>query len=181
MNWTELLETEAAEAYHCAESLLNLVDDADLDWKPAQGSNWMTTGQLLHHISEACGKACQGFITGDWGMPEGVDPANMPPEAMMPPAESLPAADSVDAARRALAADRELAGEMFAAAAERMEEPTPAPWDPRPTPLGRRLLSMIDHLNTHKAQLYYYLKLQGKAVNTLHLYGMAPMAAEADA
>ena len=32
---------------------------------------------------------------------------------------------------------------------------------------------MVNHLNAHKAQLFYYLKLRGQAVNTLHMYGMA--------
>jgi hypothetical protein len=31
---------------------------------------------------------------------------------------------------------------------------------------------MIGHLAQHKAQLFYYLKLQGKPVHTGHLYGM---------
>ncbi len=47
-----------------------------------------------------------------------------------------------------------------------------APWDPTPRPLGYRLNEMIDHLISHKAQLFYYLKLQGKPVNTGNLWGM---------
>jgi len=39
-------------------------------------------------------------------------------------------------------------------------------------PLGHRLLGMVGHLELHKAQLFYYLKLQGKPVNTMHMYGM---------
>ena len=31
---------------------------------------------------------------------------------------------------------------------------------------------MVGHLANHKAQLFYYLKLLGKDVNTMHLYGM---------
>jgi len=38
--------------------------------------------------------------------------------------------------------------------------------------LGHRLLHMVDHLALHKAQLYYYLKLQGKSVNTDTLWGL---------
>ena len=47
-----------------------------------------------------------------------------------------------------------------------------APWDPTPRLLGQHLLQMVGHLHTHKAQLFYYLKLQGKDVNTMHLWGM---------
>lgn len=173
MNWNEMLKAEAEEAYHCAENLLGMVEDDKLDWKPDSGDNWMTTGQLVQHITNACGMACKGFVTGDWGLPEGVDPSEMPQEAMIPPAEAMPAAESIAAVREALAADKQIAFEMIEAATDRMDDPAPAPWDPRPTPLGRQLLSMINHLNNHRAQLYYYLKLQGKPVNTMNLYGMA--------
>ena len=38
--------------------------------------------------------------------------------------------------------------------------------------LGRRLLQMVEHLNQHKGQLFYYLKLQGVPVHTGNLWGM---------
>jgi len=31
---------------------------------------------------------------------------------------------------------------------------------------------MVSHLNAHKSQLFYYLKLMGKDVNTAHMWGM---------
>ena len=34
--------------------------------------------------------ACRGFVTGDWGMPEGFDPSNLKPEEMLPPVEKMP-------------------------------------------------------------------------------------------
>lgn len=86
----------------------------------------------------------------------------------------MPSLGSVAEALEALAGDHELARRMLEEAAGRLDEPTPAPWDPQnPLPLGQQLLGMVTHLNTHKAQLFYYLKLQGQPVNTLHLYGMA--------
>ena len=54
-----------------------------------------------------------------------------------------------------------------------MGDPAPAPWNPQPVQLGQQLLGMVNHLNQHKGQLFYYLKLQGKPVNTMHYYGMA--------
>ena len=47
-----------------------------------------------------------------------------------------------------------------------------APWNPTPRILGLRLLDMLRHLESHKAQLYTYLKLMGKPVHTGHLWGM---------
>jgi len=173
MNWTALLTSHVDHAYRAADGLLAMVDDEALDWKPATGENWMTTGQLIQHLGESCGKICKGFVTGDWGLPEGVSTEDMEGENMLPPAEAMASASSVEEARQALAADKQVALEMIAAAEDRMEEPTPAPWDPSPMPLGGRMLSMIGHLDHHKAQLFYYLKLQGKPVNTMHFYGMA--------
>jgi uncharacterized damage-inducible protein DinB len=75
----------------------------------------------------------------------------------------------------ALAEDKKLARKVLADVGEKRlaEEPCPAPWDPREMPLGQRLLSMVAHLTQHKGQLFYYLKLQGKPVNTMNLYGMS--------
>ncbi|MFQ5845271.1 MAG: DinB family protein, partial [Planctomycetota bacterium] len=94
---------------------------------------------------------------------------------MLPPAEKLPAVGSADEARGLLAEDRKLALGMIAEAGERdlANRKTTAPWDPGGgMVLGRRLLDMVGHLNQHKGQLFYYLKLQGKPVHTGHLYGM---------
>jgi len=48
-----------------------------------------------------------------------------------------------------------------------------APWAPGDTfALGRHLLHSIRHTLQHKGQLFYYLKLQGKPVQTQDLWGM---------
>ena len=47
-----------------------------------------------------------------------------------------------------------------------------APWAPgREQTLGWHLLQMVQHLERHKSQLFYYLKLQGKPVDTGDLWG----------
>ena len=174
MNWTELLKSEMESSYKAADGLLSLVDDDKLNWKPATGSNWMTTGQVIKHMTDACGGACRGFVTGDWGLPPGMDMSQMKPEDMLPPAEKLPTIQSVAEARKLLAQDKQVAFEMLAKAGEAdlQNKVAPAPWDPSPLKLGHRLLGMVIHLNQHKGQLFYYLKLQGKPVNTGHLWGM---------
>lgn len=169
MNWTELLTARANATYHATEGLLALCDNSMLGWKPATGSNWMTTGQLLAHIPTACGLCCAGFVTGEWPIPEG---ASM--EDMLPTAEKMPTVKSVAAAKKALAADKKLALAMIAKAGEKNlgTKKVAAPWDPTEHLLGVQILGMIGHLANHKAQLFYYLKLQGKPVHTGHLYGM---------
>ncbi|MBN1348015.1 DinB family protein [candidate division KSB1 bacterium] len=174
MNWTELLKNEIESAYRVTEGLMDLVDGDKLQWKPATGSNWMTTGQVLMHLTNACGAAFKGFVSGDWGMPEDFDPARLPPEDMLPPAEKLPTIGSVSEAKRLLTEDQKLALAMLEKCDDKRlsTEISTAPWDPTEMVLGHRLLQMVNHLNQHKSQLFYYLKLQGKPVNTGHLWGM---------
>lgn len=169
MNWTDLLKSEIETTYHAAEGLMKLVDKDKLSWKPATGSNWMTTAQLLKHMTEACGHCMRGFVTNEWPMP-----ADAKPDEMLPPADRMPAAKSVDEAVRALAEDRKVALEMVAKAGEKnlASKQVAAPWDPTPKALGQQLLSMVGHLGQHKGQLFYYLKLQGKPVHTGTLWGM---------
>ena len=87
MNWTEMLTCEVEGVYHATEGLLKLVKKDTFGWKPATGSNWMTVGQLLAHLPTACGFCMNGFLTGEWGMPE-PKPGEAPkPDDMLPPAD----------------------------------------------------------------------------------------------
>ncbi len=175
MNWTELLKESVQGAYAATDALMAKVTDSDLNWKPATGSNWMTAGQLLMHLTNACGACCRGFATGDWGLPAGVEMKDLPPEQMLPPAEQLPAVASVAEARRLLAADKALALQMIdqVGEAELQGKVVAAPWDPaHPRTLGANFLGMVGHLNSHKSQLFYYLKLMGRPVHTGDLWGM---------
>ena len=172
MNWKDLLKSEIDYAYMVAEKLIGLVDSDKLDWKPATGENWMTVGQLLMHITDACGAPMKGFVTGDWGIPEEAL-KEMESEYMLLPAEKLPTVGSVEEAKKLLAEDKKTAYEILAQCSEDKlsSEPAPAPWDPSEMILGHRLLQMVKHLESHKSQLFYYLKLQGKPVNTGDLWG----------
>ncbi len=174
MNWTELLKAEIESAYGATEKLISKANDQMLGWKPSSGSNWMTMGQLLKHATSACGAPSKGFVTGDWGLPKGLDPNKMSPEEMLPPAEKMPAVASIAEAQKLLREDKKTVLEALGKCSEDdlAQKPAPAPWDPSPMPLGQRLLQMVDHLKGHKGQLFYYLKLQGKPVNTADYFGM---------
>ncbi len=175
MNWTELLNGAIEETYAATDKLMEMVEDGELGWKPASGTNWMNTGQLLFHLTGACGACCKGFVTGDWGMPEGVKMEDMSHEEMMPPAEKMPSVESVAQAREMLAADKLVALEMVTLAGEEDmdSKKISAPWAPgMEFALGKHMIQMVQHLVQHKTQLYYYLKLMGRPVNTGHLYGM---------
>jgi len=172
MNWTDLIKGEIETTYRVTDALMDLVDPDGLDWKPATGSNWMTVGQLLHHLTNACGAPMRGFVTGDWGMPpEG----EMSEEEMLPSADKMPTVSSVAEAKALLAEDKRVALEMLGQCSEERlaNELIAAPWAPTAAlPLSYHLLDMVAHLNQHKGQLFYYLKLQGKPVHTGHLWGM---------
>jgi uncharacterized damage-inducible protein DinB len=174
VNWTQLLHSEMERNYAAANRLLNLVDADNLGWKPENGGNWMTIGQLLRHLTGSCGSGCKGFLTGNWGMPEGMKMEEMALEDILPPAEKMPAVESVAEARKLLAEDKALALRMIEQAGEEqlsIREIAP-PWAPNaPEVLGRQMLFMVEHLNQHKGQLFYYLKLQGKPVKTPDLWG----------
>ncbi len=174
MKWTELLKSELEFAYASTEKLVSLANDQMLPWKPSTGPNWMTTGQLLMHLCTSCGATFKGFATGDWGMPQDVDPSKLPQEEMLPPAEKMPTVASIAEGQKLLREDKKTALEILARCKEEdlENQQAPAPWDPSPMSLGHRLLQMIDHLKAHKGQLFYYLKLQGKPVNTHDYWGM---------
>lgn len=171
MDWTAILEREMGFNYAAADSLMKLVDEDTLAWKPpvpegAQTTGWMSMGQLLHHITESCGACCRAFATNDWSM------MGEPPAEGQAPAP-MPSASSVGAAREALAKDREVAlATLREVGNERLAgEKVTAPWGIEGT-LGEQFLDMTKHLGQHKGQLFYYLKLLGKPVHTGHLWGM---------
>jgi hypothetical protein len=74
MNWTTLLNASVEETTKATDALMAMVGDADLGWKPASGRNWMTTGQLLMHLTNSCGFYCLKLMGRDvntmhlWGM-----------------------------------------------------------------------------------------------------------------
>lgn len=173
MNWKELLKNEIETTYKLTEGLIDLVDVDKLEWKPSAENNWMTTGQLLSHLTDACGAPIKGFVTGDWGLSEGLDINELPQEEMLPPAEKLPTVKSILETKKLLQEDKQIALDMINKCDEETlaHQKSKAPWDESEMILGYRLLQMVLHLSHHKSQLFYYLKLQGKMVNTSHLWG----------
>lgn len=164
MAWKDILQTQVNDAYRAAEGLLGLVSDTELGWKPSDGENWMNTGQLIEHMTDSCGSMMRGFATGEWSFPDQM------PESV----EGFPSVASVSEGKEKLTADKKLALDTIADLSEQdlIDRMVQAPWAKTPHPLGHQLSQMISHLDSHKAQLFYYLKLQGKPVHTGHLWGM---------
>ena len=172
MTLNEILREDAESVYGATEGLIRLADGSSLDWKPATGNNWMSLGQLLRHCTDACGMTVKGFVTGEWGMPEGMEPGDIPPDEMMPSAESMPSVESIEEAIRLLNEDKVATLELFSGVSEERlaRERSAPPWGGSERTLFQHLHEMIWHLAQHKGQLFYYLKLQGKDVNTMHLW-----------
>jgi DinB superfamily len=174
MTLIEVLKEEAESMYEVTEALFRRVEPGMLGWKPPTGENWMTVGQLLMHCTNSCGVGMKGFITGDWGLPEGVRFEEMKPEDMLPPASKMPSVDNVELALKLLGEDRKLASQLLSSldGSRLLADRVPAPWGGRPITLFQHLYNMVGHLGQHKAQLFHYLKLMGQKVNTGDLYGM---------
>ena len=162
MQWTELITAQAESAYKAAETLIGKVDDAKLDWKPDTGSNWLTVGSLIRHLTTACGATARGFVTGEWDAGEsGIDPEYKPSdEHPMPPAEFFLGYGSKREALDALAQDKALTLAMLEQAGEDRlaSERSAPPWGGHEQPLGAHFLLGVQHLHAHKSQLFYYLK-----------------------
>lgn len=168
----QVLLDEADKTYIITRNLFRKVSDNDLNWKPASGKNWMTMGQLLMHCaSYGCGQAVKGFVRGEWEIPE-EGTAEPEPDRHIPPAEQLPRVESVDQALDLLEEDWKLTRKCL----EEVEESDLAnkkliaPWGGPHLSLFQHLFMMIMHLHQHKGQLFYYLKLMGKDVDTRDLW-----------
>ncbi|MFZ1978365.1 MAG: DinB family protein [Bacteroidota bacterium] len=168
-----ILLEEAKANYAVTDKLFRRITDNNLSWKPAEGKNWMTIGQLLMHCANfGCGRAVRGFIEGDWGMPEEPESKDVSTAQHVPPATMLPSVDSVKQALELLANDRILTLRCI----EKMDEAEllmrkiTAPWGGPEASLFQHLLLMITHLAQHKGQLFYYLKLMGNNMNTNDLW-----------
>jgi hypothetical protein len=170
----DVLLKEAEETYLITEKLFHRVADDELSWKPATGKDWMTVGQLMMHCASfGCGKAIQGFVKGDWGLPAGARLEDLGAEDHVPPPAALPSVESVEHALGLLAEDRNLTVSCIVEAeeGELLGEAFTAPWGGPKLPLFHHLLRMVAHLAQHKGQLFYYLKLMGKEVDTKDLWG----------
>lgn len=175
MTLKQVLLAEAEAVYAITEKLFRRVTDEDLSWQPITGKNWMSVGQLLMHCASfGCGKAIQGFVTGDWGMATGMDSDDLKSAQHIPPAVALPSVESVEQALQLLANDRILALRCLREVEESdlLARKFAAPWGGCEATLFQHLLQMIAHLAQHKGQLFYYLKLMGHDIDTCDLWGM---------
>jgi hypothetical protein len=153
MTLRQVLLEEAEATYSVAEKLFRRVADQELSWTPAPGGNWMSMGQLLMHCASfGCGKAIQGFVKGDWGLPENSGIDALTSEDHVPQAAALPSVMSVEQALGLLAGDRSLAVSCIEAVDEGnlLNLRIAAPWGGPEVSLFQQLLHTVAHLAQHK-------------------------------
>jgi len=159
MNAKQFVEY-AESIYRPSAKLISLAPANKLDWKPGKG-NYMTLGQLLHHLA-----MCPGAFVA------AVNNAFPPAEAFQKfVEEDLKNTKGPDVAGRELSRgwDEARAAVSRVSDADFLGKTVAVPWGP-PTPLWRTCLGMADHWVNHKYQLFFYPKLLGLPVNTMTLY-----------
>ncbi len=143
--------------------LISLAPAGKLDWRPAPG-NYMTLGQLLHHLA-----MCPGILVA--AVNNAFPPADAFEKFIQ---EDLKNTKTPEAAQREASRGWEEAKAAISGLSEAdfQKRMVTVPWGP-PTPLWRVCLSMADHWANHKYQLFFYLKLLDKPVNSATLYAGA--------
>jgi hypothetical protein len=148
--------------YGPAETLIGMVPADKLDWKP--GPTFMSTGQVLCHLSDGLGGGFEMLLSGKW-------PSTEEMEAGMK-LENLPSCSPQEALDK-LEKDKKILRQVLDGMSEEdfTNKVLSVPWGWK-AKMERMALSFLEHFTNHKMQLFTYLKLLGLPVNTQTLYGM---------
>jgi len=150
------------ENYKPTEKLISMVPADNLKWQP--GLMFMSTGQLVCHLSEGIGGGLEMLLVGNWPsmkeMEEGMKLENLPSCSLQEALDKLEKDKKI--LRRVLDG---LSEEDFT------NKVVSVPWGWN-AKMERMAINFLGHFNNHKMQLFTYLKLLGLPVNTETLYGM---------
>ncbi|MGO8792481.1 MAG: DinB family protein [Terriglobia bacterium] len=149
------------QSFGPAEKLIGMVPADKLNWKP--GPTFMSTGQVLAHLSDGLGGGLETTLSGKWPSMEEMD-AGMK-------LENMPSC-GVQEALSKLAKDKATLRSILDGISEDdfTSRMVSVPWG---WTAKFEIMSMgfLGHFNNHKMQLFTYLKLLGLPVNTETLYG----------
>jgi uncharacterized damage-inducible protein DinB len=150
------------ENYEPAEKLIGMVPADKLNWRP--GPTFMSTGQVLCHLSDGLGGGFEMLLSGKWPsmeeMAEGMKLENLP---SCSPREAL---DKLEKDKRILRQVLEGVSEQ-----DFTNKVVSVPWGVT-AKMERMAIHFLEHFTNHKMQLFTYLKLLGLPVDTQTLYGM---------
>jgi uncharacterized damage-inducible protein DinB len=150
------------ENYGPAEKLVGTVPADKLNWQP--GPTFMSTGQVICHLSDGLGGGFEMLLSGKWPsmeeMAEGMKLENLP---SCSPREAL---DKLEKDKKILRQALEGVSEQ-----DFTNKVVSVPWGVT-AKMERMAIHFLEHFTNHKMQLFTYLKLLGLPVNTETLYGM---------
>jgi DinB superfamily len=164
MNREQFL-TYAAGIYGATRSVMKAVPADMVQHRPRP--EMMSIAQLIRHTASACAGPIGMMLGGDFPKPEGG-------ELKLPTVEEMEGYDTVQEALDHLDRDEKQLRELVMGLSEeefQTREVQP-PWLPMPVAIWFFGLMMLDHLSTHRVQLFQYLKAEGLPVNTMTLWGM---------
>jgi hypothetical protein len=151
----------ALQSIQPAEKLIGMVPADKLDWKP--GPTFMTTGQVICHLSDGVGGGLETLLSGKWPSMEEME-AGMTLEKM-PSCTVQEALGKLENDKNALHAALDAISEE-----DFTNRVVSVPWGWK-TKFEIMSVAFLGHFNNHKMQLFTYLKLLGLPVNTQSLYG----------
>jgi len=150
------------ENYKPAQMLIGMVPADKLNWKP--GLTFMSTGQLVCHLSEGIGGGLEMLLASNW-------PSMIEMEEGMK-LENLPSCDPREALDK-LEKDKKVLRQVLDGLSEEhfTNKVVSVPWGWN-AKMERMAINFLVHFANHKMQLFTYLKLLGLPVNTETLYGV---------
>ena len=144
-----------------AEKLIGMVPADKLDWKP--GPTFMSTGQVLCHLSDGVGGGLETLVSGKWPpmeeMEAGMKLENMPSCGVQEALSKLEKDKTILRATLDGISEDDFTNRVVS-----------VPWGWK-AKFEIMSVSFLGHFNNHKMQLFTYLKLLGLPVNTESLYG----------
>ncbi len=144
------------------EALMEMAPKDKLSWKPVDGG-W-SLGQLLNHCSTSSA-VYQALIKNQWPKPE-----DRIPHAELPEIEGGKAMEIFQShLQKSLELLELISDEDYET------QPAETPWGAKGS-LARLLQVIADHQNSHRVELFMYLKLLGLTVNTQTLHMSKPAA-----
>lgn len=147
--------------YGPAEKMIGMVPADKLKWQP--GPTFMSTGQVLSHLSDGLGGGLEMMIGDKW-------PSNAEMEDGMK-LENLPSCTPQEALDK-LEKDKKTLRQVLDGMSEEdfTNKVFTVPWGWK-AKTERMAVGFLGHFLNHKMQLFTYLKLLGLPVNTETLYG----------
>jgi len=160
MNKNEFCEI-VLQSIQPAEKLIGMVPADKLDWKP--GPTFMSTGQVLCHLSDGVGGGLEALVSGKWPpmeeMEVGMKLENMPSCGVHEALSKLEKDKTILRATLDGMSEDDFTNRVVS---------VPWGWKAKTEIMS---VAFLGHFNNHKMQLFTYLKLLGLPVNTESLYG----------